>query len=114
MGMGYFAPNYGFTPGLPPDTSGGPYRPHARGFSSPHAGGVQFAFMDGKVGFVSENVDHPRDSNAGWAQMGGGCYWRTGDCGGASYDDKTNMAQKFGVYQRLHSRNDGLPVRPGT
>ncbi|MFV0442017.1 MAG: DUF1559 domain-containing protein, partial [Planctomycetaceae bacterium] len=117
MGMGLFAPNYGYTPGLPADSSpSGPYRPHSRGFSSSHAGGVQFAFMDGKVGFISENVDHPRDNDAGWSQMGAGCYWRGGaaNCSGAEYDNKQTLGAKFGVYQRLHSRNDGLPVRPGT
>jgi prepilin-type N-terminal cleavage/methylation domain-containing protein len=109
LGMGYIAPNTGYQFGVPTT----PGNPRNTGFSSPHAGGVQFVFMDGKVNFISETVDHPRSSQATWAAVGGGCYWvdAAGQCGGAQYDNKAQMANLMGVYQRLHSRNDGLPVK---
>ncbi|MCA9056586.1 MAG: DUF1559 domain-containing protein [Planctomycetaceae bacterium] len=112
LGLGYMAPNAGAKPGHPTT----PGNPDNHSFSSPHAGGVQFVFMDGKVGFVSENVDHTRSVQGTWASVDGGCYWvdAAGECGGTRYDDKTQLSQNMGVYQRLHSRNDGTPVRPGT
>jgi prepilin-type N-terminal cleavage/methylation domain-containing protein len=116
LGIGIFAPNVGATTTLTTPTN-----PDNQGFSGPHAGGVQFVFMDGKVGFISENVDHTRSSQGTWATIGGGCMWANGECDYSStstpmlaYDDKNYMGPKFGVYQRLHARNDGLPVRPGT
>jgi len=114
LGMGVILPNIGGTTTL---TS--PGNPDNTGFSSPHAGGVQFVFMDGKVGFISENVDHTRSIQATWASIGAGCMWADGECndntaGGGAYLDKNLMSTRMGVYQRLHSRNDGLPVRPGT
>lgn len=40
-----------------------PYR--RRGFTSSHAGGVQFVMGDGRVIFVSENIDHRNDGTVG-------------------------------------------------
>lgn len=58
-----------------------------RAFHSYHTGGANFVLADGSVQFLSENIDH---SNTGWA-----AYQTSGT---------------FGVYQRLASINDGLPV----
>jgi hypothetical protein len=109
LGLGYVAPNAGAKFGHPTT----PGNPDNHGFSSPHAGGVQFVFMDGKVNFISENIDHKRSVQATWASVEGGCYWvdAANECGGARYDDKATMSGLMGVYQRLHSRNDGLPVK---
>ncbi len=112
LGFGHVAPNFGAKFGHPT----APFNPDTHGFSSPHAGGVQFALMDGKVTLISENIDHilsrVREDHAA---VGGGCHWADAEneCGGtARYDNKVVLGTLMGVYQRLHSRNDGLPARP--
>ena len=115
LGMGVIALNTAWTVKLTT-----PGNPQNSGFHSNHAGGAQFVFMDGKVQFLSENIDHPRSSQATWASINAGCMWANGECDYSTtstpmlaYDNKTHLATKMGVYQRLFSRNDGLPVRTG-
>lgn len=55
------------------------------GFSSAHEGGGNFAYGDGSVHFISNNIDFNN--------------------GRGGYPN-----QMLGVYQRLGSRNDGLPL----
>ena len=65
------------------------------GFSSPHPGGALFAYGDGRVAFVSENIDF-NNSNA-----------TVGDNQGLS--GNFNQAN-LGVYQRFGLMNDGQSV----
>jgi prepilin-type N-terminal cleavage/methylation domain-containing protein len=59
-----------------------------RGFSSLHPGGAQFGIMDGKVTFISENVDLNIDASAA-----------------------TNSAVIDSVFERLIAIQDGQPVK---
>jgi prepilin-type N-terminal cleavage/methylation domain-containing protein len=62
------------------------------GFSSLHPNGAQFASVDGAVRFVSNGIN--------WNWVGNG----------VNGHKNTNAAGNIGVYQRLMSRNDKLPV----
>ncbi|HIQ19756.1 MAG TPA: DUF1559 domain-containing protein [Planctomycetes bacterium] len=60
-----------------------------RAFHSSHAGGAQFAFCDGSVRFVSENIDHNPRTTPGTHPFG-------------AWIDST--------LERLCARNDGEPI----
>ncbi|MEZ6055732.1 MAG: DUF1559 domain-containing protein [Planctomycetaceae bacterium] len=62
------------------------------GFSSRHPGGTHFAMGDGKVIFISENIDFNNDYTGAGGQNDGG------------------LGPNAGVYQRLGVRDDGLSV----
>ena len=95
--------------------SGDPGAGNARyhGFSSSHKGGAQFAMADGSVRFISDSIEHIQSS--GTTEIGTGCRWDNAECSDNSaapgqYNVPSKLATRFGLYQRLHSRNDGLPV----
>jgi len=72
------------------------------GFSSAHEGGGFFLFGDGRVKFVSENIDFnnagaPEDNNQG-------INWP------AAIISAGFTPNDVGIYQRLGMRRDGLPV----
>ena len=66
-------------------------------FSSDHAGGCQFCFVDGSVHFISETID----SRAGTLDSGTGT---------ASDFCQEAAAGNLGVYQLLGARCDGQPI----
>lgn len=65
------------------------------GFSSFHPGGAQFALADGSVRFIANSIQH---------------YWfaATGPGTAGTLADASDPSN--GIYQRLMSRNDGLPL----
>jgi prepilin-type processing-associated H-X9-DG protein len=66
----------------------------ARTAGSQHPRGAQFAFGDGSVKFLSENIQHTATA---WVNN-------------ANAFDLPNSGAKYGVYQRLYSVADGLLV----
>ncbi|GIW97305.1 MAG: prepilin-type N-terminal cleavage/methylation domain-containing protein [Pirellulaceae bacterium] len=61
------------------------------GFSSLHTGGANFAYVDGSIHFISENIE-----------------WRQDRAGGCRVWDIAPCEPTYGVYQRLGRRNDGF------
>ncbi len=78
----------------PPLTASAAIR--SKAFSSLHTGGAQFAFADGSVHFISENIQMTNHKIGSDARNPVNPF------------DAANGGAGYGAYQRLHSRNDGL------
>ena len=75
-----------------------PVRQRNYAFSSLHEGGAQFLFGDGRVLFISENIEHTARS------------WRQPGSNNANAFDRLNGGRGYGTYQRLFSIADNLPI----
>jgi prepilin-type N-terminal cleavage/methylation domain-containing protein/prepilin-type processing-associated H-X9-DG protein len=85
------------------------------GFSSAHPGGAYFAFCDGSVHWINDDINF---FNMNTDDPGGGS-WNNVDCyaikSGTSVACRPQIGnESIGVYQRLGWRDDDLPIDGGT
>lgn len=92
MGHAQWGMNLPFLPGAAP---AGNDAERGESFSSLHTGGAHFLFADGAVRFISENIQNTK------------FVWDVNNV-----NDRNNNGTNFGLYQRLHGRNDGYVASP--
>jgi prepilin-type N-terminal cleavage/methylation domain-containing protein/prepilin-type processing-associated H-X9-DG protein len=83
-------------------------------FSSPHPGGAFFAFCDGSVSFVKDDIESdPLDINTPGGVNKNDCYASPNATLGTPCRTQAPGPKYIGVYQKLAWRNDGLTFNAG-
>ena len=93
LGHSAFKLNYPYT---------GNHNTCTEGFSSAHPGGAFFAFCDGSVHWVNDDVDYDPGPNASTCTV---------SVGTKCLSQKGNRI--IGIYQRLSWRDDGMEIGGG-
>jgi prepilin-type N-terminal cleavage/methylation domain-containing protein/prepilin-type processing-associated H-X9-DG protein len=83
-------------------------------FSSPHPGGAFFAFCDGSVTFVKDDVESdPLDVNTPGGVNKPDCFASPNATSGTPCRTQAPGPKYIGVYQKLSWRNDALTINAG-